>query len=94
MTAISLPRRQRGRQSGSAESKYLAQRSAFCDLLLQIRSTLDFEISSRGWGYILENRGVITKKAHRRRVTARSMRSGAVLESRDAAIGSTPGVES
>jgi hypothetical protein len=61
MTAISLPRRQRGRQSGSAESKYLAQRSAFCDLLLQIRSTLDFEISARGWGYILENRGVITK---------------------------------
>jgi hypothetical protein len=34
------------------------------------------------------------QKAHRRRVTARSMRSGAVLESRDAAIGSTPGVES
>jgi hypothetical protein len=61
VTVAGLPRRRRGRQSETAEAEYATRRSVFCDLILQIRSTLDFAISARGWGYILENRGVITK---------------------------------
>jgi hypothetical protein len=62
MTAnIIFPRRGRGRQSAAAVAIYQDQREAFCEFILQIRSTLDFEVSARGWGYILENRGIITK---------------------------------
>jgi len=58
---VVFPRRGRGRQGVAAEALYREQRSAFCDHLLEIRSRLDFEIGARGWGYILENEGVITK---------------------------------
>jgi hypothetical protein len=53
-----LPRRLRGRQSASAEVAYQQQRAAFCQLILQIRSRLDFAIGSRGWCYILEQHGL------------------------------------
>jgi hypothetical protein len=58
---ITLPRRRRGRQSTASQAQYDANVAAFCEAILQIRSTLDFDVSSRGWAYIFENRGVITK---------------------------------
>jgi hypothetical protein len=33
----------------------------FCARILEINSTLDFRVSSRGWCYLLENAGAITK---------------------------------
>jgi hypothetical protein len=56
-----LPRRRPGRQSAEAVAKFEAEKREFCDLIRQIASTLDFKVSARGWGYIFENRGVITK---------------------------------
>jgi len=56
-----LPRRRRGRQTAAANEAYREERVAFCQAILEIRSTLDFEVSSRGWAYIFENRGTITK---------------------------------
>jgi hypothetical protein len=49
-----LPRRPRGRLSVAAEVKYREKVVAFCALILQIRSTMDFDVGSRGWCYILE----------------------------------------
>jgi hypothetical protein len=60
MTEI-FPRRRRGRQSPAAEAIYQEQRLVFCDVVREIQSRLDFEVSSRGWAYIFENRGTITK---------------------------------
>lgn len=59
MTA--LPKRPRGRQSAEAEAKYQAEVKAFCETILQIASTLNFKVSARGWCYILENAGTLTK---------------------------------
>ncbi|MCO5129240.1 MAG: hypothetical protein M9932_01575 [Xanthobacteraceae bacterium] len=56
-----LPRRKRGKQSAAAIAKFEAEKREFCDTILQISSTLDFKVSARGWGYIFENRGLITK---------------------------------
>lgn len=42
-----LPPRKRGRQTATAEADYQAQRAALCRLILQIRSTLDFQIGAR-----------------------------------------------
>jgi hypothetical protein len=61
MTDLLLPRRARGRPSPNAEAAYKEQRQAFCTLILEIRSTLDFAVGVRGWCYILEGRGRITK---------------------------------
>jgi hypothetical protein len=56
-----LPKRERGKQSPAAQAKYEADLRDFCETITQIASTLDFRVSSRGWGYILEQRGDITK---------------------------------
>lgn len=61
MTTFKLPQRGRGRQSAEAEARYLADLSAFCGDILQIQSTLDFKVSSRGWCYLLEGRGLLDK---------------------------------
>jgi hypothetical protein len=61
MDQIVFPKRSRGRPSPAADALYQERRRAFCDLILKIKSTLDFEIGARGWCYILENRGLITK---------------------------------
>ena len=53
-----LPRRSRGRQSSESEAEYQQRPAAFCRLILQIRSTMDFEIGSRGWCYVLEPHGL------------------------------------
>lgn len=53
-----LPKRQRGRQSPEAEAKYQQDVARICDRILQIRSTMDFDVGSRGWCYILERHGL------------------------------------
>ncbi len=53
-----LPKRLRGRQSAAADAAYTEQLEAFCANIRQISSTLDFEVSSRGWCYILEEHGL------------------------------------
>lgn len=56
-----LPRRKRGRQTPEAEVEYQAHIEEFAQRIRQIKSRLDFRPSSRGYCYILENEGVITK---------------------------------
>jgi hypothetical protein len=56
--ALALPRRGRGRTSVSAEAQYQVALRAFCGAIIQIRSTLDFDLSARGWCYILEDHGL------------------------------------
>jgi hypothetical protein len=56
-----LPKRSRGRQNGAAEAAYQAELQAFCQRILEIKSALDFEVSTRGWCYVLEGEHVITK---------------------------------
>ena len=51
-----LPKRRPGRQSAAAEAAEKV--AAFCARILQIRSTMDFEVGSRGWCYILEQHGL------------------------------------
>ena len=48
----------RGRQSPEAEAEYREQVAAFCALIQQIQSTMDFAVGSRGWCYILERHGL------------------------------------
>src|ERR1700760_2657547 len=55
---LELPRRRRGRQTSESEAEYQARRTTFCRLILQIRSTMDFDVGARGWGYILEQHGL------------------------------------
>src|SRR5262249_13837993 len=61
MTDFLLPRRARGRPSPNAEATYQEQRQAFCALIQEIWSTMDFAVGERGWCYILEGRGHATK---------------------------------
>jgi hypothetical protein len=56
-----LPRRGRGRQTLAAQARYETELWAFCVHIAQMNSALDFKVSSRGWGYLLENEGTITK---------------------------------
>ena len=51
-----LPKRRRGRQSAASATAYDAQVAEFCGALLEIDSTLDFKVASRGWCYILEEK--------------------------------------
>ena len=53
-----LPQRCRGRQTPEAEAEYREQRERFCWLILEINSTMDFKVGSRGWCYILEQHGL------------------------------------
>jgi len=53
-----LPKRPRGRPSAAAELKYREQVAAFCALISQIQSSMDFAVGSRGWCYLLERHGL------------------------------------
>jgi hypothetical protein len=57
--SIVLPHRGRGRHSQVAQAQYEDALLAFCAAIIQIRSTIDFDISARGWCYILENHGLL-----------------------------------
>jgi hypothetical protein len=50
-----VPRRSKGRQSEAQSIKYQKDITHFCEAIIQIRSRLDFDVSSRGWCYILES---------------------------------------
>jgi hypothetical protein len=56
-----LPSLSRGRPTPAKLAAYQGEVTAFCDRIKKIRSALDFAVSSRGWCYILENAGVVTK---------------------------------
>lgn len=58
---MSLPRRGRGRAGPSAREHYDEELRSFCARIVEINSTLDFAVSSRGWCYLLENAGEISK---------------------------------
>jgi hypothetical protein len=55
---VSLPKRGRGRQSAEAAAKWQRDLDQFCAAIIEIDSGLDFKVSSRGWGYILEEHGL------------------------------------
>jgi hypothetical protein len=55
---IVLPQLPRGRPSSSLRWAYQEELQAFCARILKIKSRLDFELSSRGWPYILEEHGL------------------------------------
>ena len=52
-----LPKQKRGNPSKTKEAFRLKLKK-FCDTILQIRSTLDFAVGSRGWCYLLEPHGL------------------------------------
>src|SRR5262245_62206527 len=54
---ILIPKRSRGRQSAAAQDAYQDQVEEFCRQIEEIRASLDFEVSARGWCYILEEHG-------------------------------------
>ena len=56
---ISLPKRRRGKQTQASRNQYAADVAAFCDLLRQIESTVDFKLSARGMCYMLEEHGLL-----------------------------------
>ena len=58
MSALTFPRRPRGRLSPAKAAEYAEARQAFCAAILEIRARLDFSIGSRGWCYILEEHGL------------------------------------
>ncbi len=55
---MKIPRRSRGNQSEAQREQYQKEVAVFCDTILQIRSSLDFEVGSRGWCYLLEEYGL------------------------------------
>ena len=52
-----IPKRGKGRPSAAGAAAYRKQVKKFCGQIKQIRATLDFEVSARGWCYILEEHG-------------------------------------
>jgi hypothetical protein len=55
---IRLPWQAKGRPSAASKATYDAALDAFCAAIQQIRSTLDFAPSARGWCYLLEEHGL------------------------------------
>ena len=55
MTAITIPKRRPGRQSPAAIERYDQELAEFCAALVELDSTSEFKISSRGWCYTLED---------------------------------------
>jgi hypothetical protein len=53
-----LPKRSRGYQSAEAEAAYQERVAAFCALIEEIQSSMDFAVGGRGWCYILEKHGL------------------------------------
>jgi len=58
VSTITLPRLPRGRPTQTGKAAFNTEVQAFCDEILEIRSRLDFEVSSRGWCYLLEEHGL------------------------------------
>jgi hypothetical protein len=58
VSELALPHRGRGRLSEVAQQRYDEQLREWCEGIVEINSTLDFRVSSRGWCYILEEHGL------------------------------------
>lgn len=56
-----LPNAKRGRKTAAQQAEHAAALSDFYDAIRDIQSRLDFQVSARGWCYLMENQGVITK---------------------------------
>jgi hypothetical protein len=56
--ALTMPRRPLGRPTPAAQATYDAALIVWCDGIREIQSSLDFEVSSRGWCYVLEEYGL------------------------------------
>lgn len=56
-----VPKRKPGRQSEYEAERYRRQLDQFVRTILQLQSTFDFAPSARGWAYMLEGKGQITK---------------------------------
>ncbi len=56
---ITLPKAGRGRRSAAREAQYQEELAAFCEGILEIRARLDFDVSARGWCYMLEKDGLL-----------------------------------
>ena len=48
----------KGNQSEAQKAEYKREIALFCDTIIQIKSTLDFDVGSRGWCYLLEEFGL------------------------------------
>ena len=59
--SVGLPSMGRGRPTEARRTAYAAELATFCERILEIRSRLDFAVSSRGWAYLLEGEGLIVK---------------------------------
>jgi len=57
-TTFALPQTSRGRKSAAAQARYAAEVLAWCEAIQEYRSRLDFEVSSRGWCYAIEDHGL------------------------------------
>jgi hypothetical protein len=55
---LSLPKRKRGYQSPAAKDAYAEDLAVWCEKIKVINSRLDFSVGTRGWCYILEERGL------------------------------------
>ena len=58
MSALALPTVSRGRRSAIQEEFHQANLQRWADAILKIKSTLDIDVSSRGWCYLLESHGL------------------------------------
>ena len=56
-----LPTRKRGRPTEQEKMLKEQHLEYFAKKILEMQSTLDFKISARGWCYLLEGKGIITK---------------------------------
>jgi hypothetical protein len=55
---ITIPRRNKGRQSAQAEAQFKSSLDSFYRALIEIDKGLPFKVSSRGWCYVLEEYGL------------------------------------
>jgi hypothetical protein len=58
---ITLPSRPPGRPSAAADAVYKRNRATFAEDIQEFRSRLEFAVSARGWGYVLEGEGAVNK---------------------------------
>jgi hypothetical protein len=56
-----LPKLPPHRPSAATKAAYQNDVRTFCTNLLEVRSRLDFDVGSRGWGYVLEGESLIDK---------------------------------
>jgi hypothetical protein len=61
MNGFVLPKRGSGRPTAEAKARYAEEVAAFCAAILELDSTLEFKVGSRGWAYVCEQHGLVTK---------------------------------